>query len=139
MSEQALTFQGLTPYLHYDDLPAMITWLTRVFGFIEKGRWVNESGAVTNAELLAGSTEVWLDGDPDWWKSRHRRPEEWLGVWVSDVEAMHKRVTAAGVSVSPPEAKFYGVRVLQVTDPEGYVWGFMQRAPYVARAPVGDG
>ena len=136
MSEQALAFQGITPYLHYDDLPAMITWLTRAFGFMEKGRWVNEAGTVTNAELLAGATEVWLDGDPGWWMSRRRRPEEWLGVWVSDVEAMHERVTAAGVSVSPPEAKFYGVRVLQVTDPEGYVWGFMQRAPYVARAPV---
>jgi hypothetical protein len=27
------------------------------------------------------------------------------------------------------------VRVLQVVDPEGYTWGFLQRAPYVAKHP----
>jgi len=49
---------------------------------------------------------------------------------------MYARVAAAGVDASLPETKFYGVRVLQVRDPEGYVWGFMERAPLVARAPV---
>jgi uncharacterized glyoxalase superfamily protein PhnB len=48
---------------------------------------------------------------------------------------MHARVKAAGLNPEPPESKFYAVRVLQVTDPEGYTWGFLQRAPYVARSP----
>lgn len=135
MTDQTPAFTGVTPYLHYTDLPAMIEWLTRVFGFVEKGRWQDQSGAITNAELLAGGSEIWLDGAPDWWAKRGRRPEEWIGVWVSDVDAMHKRIVQFGIEAKPPEHKFYGVRILQITDPEGYTWGFMQRAPYIARAP----
>jgi uncharacterized glyoxalase superfamily protein PhnB len=126
-------FEGITPYLHYDDVAAMIEWLTRVFGFTERGRWVNSQGALRNAELYAGNTEVWLEGDPEYWTQKGRRPEEWIGVWVDDVDAMYDQVKAAGVDTAPPEDKFYGIRVFQVTDPEGYAWGFMQRCAYVAR------
>jgi uncharacterized glyoxalase superfamily protein PhnB len=66
----------------------MIEWLTRVFGFTEKGRWVNSEGTVINAELCVGTIEVWLDGDASWWKERGRRPEEWIGVWVDNVDIM---------------------------------------------------
>ena len=126
-------FEGITPYLHYDDVAAMIDWLTGVFGFTERGRWLDAEGVVRNAELFAGNAEVWLDGDPEYWKQRARRPEEWIGVWVADVDAMYERVKAAGIETDPPENKFYAVRTFQVTDPEGYIWGFLQRAPYVAR------
>ncbi|MDX2220661.1 MAG: VOC family protein [Burkholderiales bacterium] len=136
MPDHPPTFTGVTPYLHYDDLPTMVEWLTRVFGFVEKGRWQDEAGAATNAELLAGDNEIWLDGTPGWWAKKGRRPEEWIGIWVGDVDALFDRITRAGVEVKPPVHKFYGVRVLQVTDPEGYTWGFMQRAPVIARAPV---
>jgi uncharacterized glyoxalase superfamily protein PhnB len=128
-------FTGITPYLHYDNVVSMIDWLTRVFGFTEKCRWVDAQGEVRNAELSVGETEVWLDGDPEWSRSKGRRPEEWIGVWVDDVDAMYARVKSAGISVEPPEKKFYAVRVLQVKDPEGYTWGFLQRSPYIARIP----
>ena len=52
---------------------------------------------------------------------------------MDDVDSMYVRVKGAGVTAAPPEKKFYGVRVFQVTDPEGYTWGFMQRCAYVAR------
>lgn len=136
MSSESPSFAGFTPYLHYDDLPTIIDWLTRVFGFVEKGRWQDEEGRTTNAELLAGSAELWLDGTPGWWARKGRRPDEWIGVWVSDIDAIHRRVAACGIEVAPPQQKFYGVRVLQVTDPEGYSWGFMQRAPFRARSPA---
>jgi hypothetical protein len=44
----------------------MIDWLTRVFGFKERGRWLDGQGLLSNAEVFVGSTEVWLDGDPDY-------------------------------------------------------------------------
>jgi uncharacterized glyoxalase superfamily protein PhnB len=135
MNTPEVKFAGVTPYLHYHDVAAMIEWLARVFGFTEKGRWVDGQGTVRNAELCVGANEVWLDGDPEWWTQRGRRPEEWIGVWVDDVSAMFERVKAAGIVAETPEKKFYAVRVLQVTDPEGYTWGFMQRGPYVARLP----
>jgi uncharacterized glyoxalase superfamily protein PhnB len=133
MTANTPQFEGITPYLHYNDVAAMIEWLTRVFGFKERGRWLDALGVVRNAEIFAGRTEVWLDGDPEYWKQRGQRPEEWIGVWVDDVDAMYTRVKDAGVAAGPPENKFYGIRVFQVTDPEGYTWGFMQRSAYVAR------
>jgi hypothetical protein len=45
----------------------------------------------------------------------------------TDVDAMYERVKAAGVAVDPPEDQRFGVRMLTVTDPEGYRWGFMRR------------
>lgn len=136
MSATGPSFTGFTPYLHYTDLPAMMDWLTRVFGFVVKGTWQDESGLVSNAELYAGNSEIWLDGTSDWWAKKGRKPEEWIGVWVSDVDAMYERVRLHGIETHGPESKFYGVRILQVQDPEGYTWGFMQRAPFVARAPI---
>jgi hypothetical protein len=38
-----------------------------------------------------------------------------------------EQVRAAGVEVEPPEDKPYRVRMLTVTDPVGYQWGFMRR------------
>src|SRR6266540_2822002 len=111
MNASKIAFHGVTPYLHYDNATAMIEWLTRVFGFTERGRWLDAQRNVCNAELYAGDTEIWLDGDPEWWKQKGRRPEEWLGVWVDDVDAMYERVKAAGVSVEPPQSRFFGVRV----------------------------
>ena len=90
-------------------------------------------GALRSAELYVGASEVWLDGDPEYWKQRDRRPEEWIGIWVDDVDAMFERVKAQGIETDPPENKFYAVRTFQVIDPEGYTWGFMQRAPFLAR------
>jgi uncharacterized glyoxalase superfamily protein PhnB len=133
MTADTPQFQGITPYLHYDDVASMIDWLTSVFGFVERGRWLDAQGVLRNAELWAGDSEIWLDGDPDYWKQKNRRPEEWIGVWVDDVDAMYGRVEAAGVITAPPENKFYGIRVFQVVDPEGYTWGFIQRSPYIAR------
>ena len=135
MAQENPSFAGFTPYLHYDDLPSAIEWLTRVFGFVEKGRWQDEQGTSVNAELLAGNVELWLDGTPGWWAKKGRKAEEWIGVWTNDVDAIFERVTSSGVQVGPPQHKFYGVRLVQVTDPQGYTWGFMQRAPFIARSP----
>jgi len=132
MNESKPNFLGVTPYLHYDDVNAMIDWLTSVFGFQERGRWLDTQGVLRNAELYVGDTEVWLDGDPEYWSQRGRRPEEWIGIWVDDVDAMHARVKDAGIEVAPPKNEFYAVRTFNVVDPEGYTWGFLQRAPYIA-------
>jgi uncharacterized glyoxalase superfamily protein PhnB len=133
MSIDSSRFLAITPYLHYENVAVMIDWLTRVFGFKERGRWLDGQGLLSNAKVVVGSTEVWLDSDPDYWKQKGRRPDEWIGVWVDDVDAMFAWVKAAGVAVEQPENKFYRIRIFQVIDPEGYTWGFMQRSAYLAR------
>jgi uncharacterized glyoxalase superfamily protein PhnB len=119
-----VTFDGLVPYLFYDDVVPMLEWYARVFGWEERQRW-EEDGTVQNAEMAIGGREaLWLDGGA----GRSRLPDAmWIGVWVDDPDAMLEQVRAAGVDCDPPEDKPYGVRMLTVSDPAGYQWGFMRR------------
>ena len=61
-----------------------------------------------------------------WGAEKGRGPEQLILIWVDDVDAQYDRVKSAGIDVKPPEDKPYGVRMFNVTDPEGYDWGFMQ-------------
>lgn len=122
-----VSFQGITPYLHYEDAAANLEWLARVFGFEEMSRFVDDGARVREAEMHVGDQQLWLSGrDPGYWDEKGRGPEQLILVWVDDVEAQYERVKAAGVDANPPEDKPYGVRMFNVTDPEGYDWGFMQ-------------
>jgi uncharacterized glyoxalase superfamily protein PhnB len=120
-------FEGITPYLHYEDAAAALDWLARVFGFEEISRYVDDGGRVREAEMRVGDNQLWLSGrDPGYWEEKGRGPEQLILIWVDDVDAHHARVCAAGVDAKPPEDKPYGVRTYAVTDLEGYEWGFMR-------------
>jgi len=103
-------------------------WYAKVFGFEELSRWKNASGAVQNGEMRVGQTELWLDGggrrndsDP--------RPQ-WVGVLMNSaesVDAMYRRVTDAGITCEPPEDRDFGVRMFNLDDGMGYMWGFLYR------------
>ncbi len=135
-------FQGLVPYLFYEDAGAALDWLSRVFGFEERARYIDKDGTVRQAEMLVGDHELWFSGHgPGFWEEKGGRPDTWIGVWVDDVDAMYERVKAAGIESAPPEDKDYDVRSYSVTDPEGVSWGFMKRLgkPYVQRIPTDEG
>jgi uncharacterized glyoxalase superfamily protein PhnB len=120
-------FGGITPYLHYEDAAAALDWLARVFGFEEISRYVDGENRVREAEMHVGDGQLWLSGrDPGYWEEKGRGPEQLMLIWVDDVDAHHASVVAAGVDAPVPEDKSYGVRAYNVTDPEGYEWGFMQ-------------
>jgi uncharacterized glyoxalase superfamily protein PhnB len=123
-----MTFQSITPYLEYEDAGSMLDWLSRVFGFQERSRYVDKDGIVQQAEMLVGQTELWFGArGPGYWEQQGRRPSQYILVWVDDVDAMYQRVKDAGVLVEPPEDKDYGIRTIGVQDPEGYNWGFSRR------------
>lgn len=118
-------YQGIVPYLFYDDAAAAMDWYARVFGFEEIGRWTNDSGQVTNAEMRVGNTEIWLDGS-----GRRQDTDErpaWIGIWVNDVDAVYRKVQGAGVDCEAPVDRDFGVRMLNVQDDMGYLWGFVRR------------
>ena len=118
-------YKGIVPYLFYDDAEAAIQWYTRVFDFEEVGRWANEDGQIQNAEMRIGNTELWLDGS-----GRRKDSDErplWIGIWVDDVDAVYKRVLTAGVECEAPIDREFGVRMLNVPDGMGYLWGFIRR------------
>ena len=127
-SSQAVGFRGITPYLHYENAATMLDWLARVFGFEERSRYVDAEGVVREAEMFAGDSEIWMAGrDPGYWVEHGGGPDQLILVWVDDVDAQHARVVAAGVDADEPVDQPYGVRSFNVTDPQGYQWGFMRR------------
>ena len=118
-------YKGIVPYLFYDDAEAAMDWYGRVFGFEEISRFANDDGQIQNAEMRAGSSEIWLDGSGRR-KDKDERPM-WIGMWVDDVDAIYTRVTEAGVVCDPPVDRDFGVRMLNVPDGMGYLWGFIRR------------
>lgn len=125
----SLPRSGIVPYLFYEDAGAMVEWYARVFGFVELSRFEDAHGKVTNAEMLVGETELWLDGDgPAYWEKNGRGPSPWIGVWVDDLDALCARVRSAGVEIADPVLREFGVRMSgEVVDPGGYHWSFMER------------
>ena len=119
-------FKGIVPYLFYDDAEAAMAWYSRVFGFEEIDRWLNDDGKIQNAEMRIGDTELWVNGggrrdDQD------QRPV-WIGIWTDDLHAMYAQVKAAGIDCEPPVEREFGVHMLTVPDEFGYLWGFIKRA-----------
>jgi uncharacterized glyoxalase superfamily protein PhnB len=123
----APTFLGLTPYLYYENADEMVAWLIRHFGFDEIRRFRDVNGKTTNAELRVGTCELWIDGYPGYWTSANRKPDQWIGVWVADVDALWRRLISLGITCAEPRNRDHGVREIGVTDPQGYMWGFLQR------------
>ena len=120
-------YEGFVPYLFYDDAGAAMDWYAEVFGFEDIGRWPGADGRVQNGEMRVGGSELWLDGGG-------RRADEdprpsWVGIWVNDLVDLQARLEAVGLPVDGPVDREFGVRMLNVADPFGYLWGFMQRLP----------
>jgi uncharacterized glyoxalase superfamily protein PhnB len=117
---------GIVPYLFYSDAEGMIGWYATVFGFTEHSRYTDESGRITNAEMVVGDTELWIDGNPPAGWSPDSIP--WIGVGVASPDEVYERIRAHGVHIDPPVNKPYRVRMTgSVRDPAGYSWAFMRR------------
>jgi PhnB protein len=121
--------QTVTPYLLYEDAAGAIDWLSRAFGFEERLRFADDTGAVTHAELTLGDGEIFV-GHPG---AGYRSPKE-LGafthlvhVYVQDVDAHHDRAVAAGALIHlEPHDTPYGDRRYDAEDLEGHRWSFAQ-------------
>lgn len=89
-------YQGIAPYLFYDDAEAALEWYARAFNFEEIGHWKNHEGRVQNAEMRVGATELWLDGG-----GRRQDTDDrpiWIGIWVDDVDEVYQHVQQSGVA-----------------------------------------
>ena len=122
MQEQ---FKGIVPYLFVDDAEYALHWYAEKFNFVEIGRWKNDQGKIANAEMRVGETEVWIDGSGQL-KKDDARPI-WVGVWVDDVDSVFETLQSNGVQCDPPVTREFGVRMLNVEDGMGHLWGFIKR------------
>jgi uncharacterized glyoxalase superfamily protein PhnB len=125
-------YLGLAPYLYYTDANEALEWLVRVFGFVEKVRYVDAAGAVFQATVMAGDAEIRLAGvGSDYWAGKGvDRPVGQLNVvYVTDVDAQYARVCGAigeTGEVTMPQNQPYGARVFTVLDVGGNSWTFWQ-------------
>ena len=118
---------GAIPYVYCADVGLIADWCVEVLGFTERGRWFNDEGVATNVELIAGRSEIWLDGPVPDWKDRAGGLATWIGLLVEDIATVATEIRARGHQPPSPVDRQFGVRMLTVEDPEGHQWGFVQR------------
>ena len=117
------------PYLRYDDAPAALDWLERVFGFRRTMEVPGPEDTIAHAQMsfgtgviMLGSTRVATGG---------REPADALaarrGIYVAvdDPAAHFERAKAAGAEITRElEDTPYDSREYSARDLEGYHWSF---------------
>src|ERR1044071_3764172 len=139
--------QGGVPVLAYEDGPAAMEWLVRVFGFRERARMLDQSGRLAHGELETGGGLVMLATPSPAYEGprthrRHcERARQWSQVpWVidgvlvlvEDIEAHFARTRREGAEIlselegGPPARRY------RAEDLEGHRWMFMAKpSPHV--------
>ena len=109
------TYQGIIPMLVYEDAPAAIAYLCRVFGFAERFRLPMPDGRLGHAELTYGNGVLMLASaypemglvSPQELPVRHAQ----VSVYVEDVDSHHAHAVAEGATITAAvEDQFYGDR-----------------------------
>ena len=133
--------QLIIPMLSYEDGVAAMDWLCKVFGFIEKTKWVDDNGRLSHGEIAMGNNIIMLaTPSPDYQSPKHHREicgeaAKWYSVpyvvngvlvYVDNIEEHFKHSKDNGaVILSELEYGGPGTRY-RVEDPEGQRWMFME-------------
>ena len=142
MTEVNAGEQAVVPMLAYEDGPAAMDWLARVFGFTERTRWLDDDGSLSHGEMLAGGGLIMLATaptkayeSPRTHRQHCAQAEQWsrtpyvlngVLVYVDDVDAHFERARAAGAVMLSSIEDGPG-RLYRAEDLEGQRWMFMQR------------
>jgi uncharacterized glyoxalase superfamily protein PhnB len=128
MKNRSLPTDTVLPHVMYACLPDAMTWLGRVFGFVEHYRYGEPGGPVSGAQIYAGNACIQL--------SRARgfkipaqlgHGTQYLTVFVDDIDAHYAHTREEGARiVEPLNETIYGERQYAVEDLEGHRWLFSQ-------------
>lgn len=114
--------QTVTAYPIVQDVPALIAFLTKVFGANERFRAVGSAGGY-HAELQIGDTILMAGGggsDVSW--NGEIRPMA-FHIYVPDTDAVYQRALENGAdSLEAPTDQEWGERTANVKDPAGDFW-----------------
>ena len=123
------TTSDIYPSLCYDDAPAAIAWLCRVFGFTQRLVVPGPNGTIAHSELSYGNGVVMI-GSPKAERGfvsprSQAGSSQALSVRVEDPDAHCARAKAAGAIITQPlRDEEYGSRGYMAKDLEGHQWYF---------------
>jgi len=123
-------YPRVSPSLLYEDAAAAVDYLQRSFGFELRLSQIGDAGRMHN-ELVLGDDGLVMVGQAGEGFSSPRTldvfPSSMVHLYVDDVEALHRRATAARAEVTDLERSRAGDFRFTATDPEGQIWVFAQR------------
>jgi PhnB protein len=120
----------LTPCLTVKDVDAAVAFYEKAFGFERRFSMPGPEGRTVHAEVAWHDAVVMLGCECAERSCKSPatagvRPANSLYLYCDDVDAVAKRAAAAGAKVeSPPQDMFWGDRVCNLVDPDGYNWSF---------------
>jgi PhnB protein len=120
----------LSPYLTVQDVDAALDFYQRAFGLEKRMSIPGPDGKAAHGEAYWQDIVVMVGRQGDCYPTKCPATSGTpspvgLYLYCNDVDALFARATAAGAKVvKKPEDVFYGDRVCQVTDPDGYHWWF---------------
>ena len=133
---------GVIPMIAYEDGPAAMDWLARVFGFREQSRMIGTDGTLAHGEMETEHGLIMLaTPSPNYEAPKHhrehcQRARDWSSVpwvidgvlvYVNDIDEHFQRAKREGATIlSELEDGFPGRRY-RAEDLEGHRWMFMQR------------
>jgi len=123
--------QRVFPYLAYEDAPAAVEWLCRVFGFEPVDVQTTPDGRVVHAALALEGAQVMLaslfDGGGYCSPQTLEALPSHVLIHVEDVDAHFRHAESAGASIHyGPVDQPWSARLYEATDLEGHRWAFMQ-------------
>jgi PhnB protein len=123
-------YPRVSPYLNYEDTEAMLAWLARAFGLVERHTVRAPDGKVMHAEMTLEEGLIML-GSPggDFRNPKHLgQVTHSLYVYIDDPDAHCERARKAGAEIlEEPADQPYGDRRYGARDPEGHHWFFAMR------------
>ncbi len=127
----------ITPYLHYQDVAAALSWLERVYGFMPRFTMPDSKGGIMHAEMTYAEGVVMMGPVNEEYKGLSPKDlpgvNQELYVYVGDVERHYTQAKEAGARITmEPETMFYGDRIYSTLDLEGHHWTFAQHVKDVA-------
>ena len=126
------TLSSMTPLLQVFDMPCAVAFYCSKLGF----EVVDHSPEIDAAEgryfqwccLRRDGAQVMLNTAHDAGERPAAKDEaRWAGhadtvlfVNCTELDALHDDFRARGLDIAPPQTSYYGMRQIEVTDPDGY-------------------
>jgi uncharacterized glyoxalase superfamily protein PhnB len=127
---------NIFPELVYEDAPAALEWLERVFGFVKGEVIEGPDGTIAHAEMHLGAGTIMPKSPMAEAEYRTMSPRALRGisqclyVTVDDPDAHYEHANAAGAEiVMEPFDTEYGARNYTTWDLEGHLWSFGTYSP----------